>query len=126
MATDWRRETLQSVNGPTREFCSGTKLFLDTKQLIVLRDTVRSRRRTGLDLPCPRRNGEIGDEGVFRLARAMGDHREISGRSGHFDRLERLAQCADLVDLDQDRVGDAALDAAGETLGVGHEKIVAD
>jgi hypothetical protein len=30
---------------------------------------------------------------------------------GHLDGLQRLGEGADLVDLDQDRVGDAALDA---------------
>ena len=56
----------------------------------------------------------------------MRDHRQIPRRSRHLDRLERFAQRADLVDLDQDRVADTALDPAGETLGVGDEQIIAD
>jgi hypothetical protein len=44
----------------------------------------------------------------------------------HLHRLQRLGQRADLVDLHQDRVGDALLDAVGEALRVGDEQIVAD
>ncbi len=39
--------------------------------------------------------------------------------------LQRLGQGADLVDLDQDGVGHAALDAVGQARGVGDEQIVA-
>ncbi len=50
----------------------------------------------------------------------------IAGLVGHFDGFQGLGQGADLVDLDQDGVGQAALDAFGQPLGVGHEQIVAD
>ena len=42
------------------------------------------------------------------------------------DGFERLGQRADLVDLDQDRVGAALFDARGQTFGVGDEQVVAD
>jgi hypothetical protein len=35
---------------------------------------------------------------------------------GHFDGFQRLGQRADLVDLDQDRIGDTLLDAIGQAL----------
>ena len=54
--------------------------------------------------PAPVRHGEVGDEGVFRLARAVRDDRQIARRARHLDRLERLGQRADLVHLDEDRV----------------------
>ena len=44
----------------------------------------------------------------------------------HLDGVERLGQRADLVDLDQDRIGDALPDAVAQPLGVGDEQIVAD
>ena len=44
----------------------------------------------------------------------------------HLHRLQSLGQRADLVDLDQDRVGDAPLDALGQALGARDEKVVAD
>ena len=45
---------------------------------------------------------------------------------GQFDRFQRFRQRADLVDLDQDGIGRAALKAHGQALGIGHEEVVAD
>ncbi len=56
----------------------------------------------------------------------MRDHRRIGGALRHLDGLQRLREGADLVELDQDRVGDALLDPLGEAFGVGHEEIIAD
>ena len=50
----------------------------------------------------------------------------VAGALGHLDRGEGLGQRADLVDLDQDRVGDALVDAFLQDLGVGDEQVVAD
>jgi hypothetical protein len=57
---------------------------------------------------------------------AVADDRGPAGALGHLDRGEGLGQGADLVDLDQDRVGDALPDAFLQDLGVGHEQVVAD
>ena len=57
---------------------------------------------------------------------AMGHHGGVAGLVRHLDGVERLGQRADLVDLDQDRVGEPAPDALGQPLGVGDEDIVAD
>ena len=50
----------------------------------------------------------------------------VAGLARHRDRGERLGQRADLVDLDEDRVGHAGVDAAPQALGVGDEEVVAD
>ncbi len=63
---------------------------------------------------------------VLGLARAMRHHRRVAGLVRHLDRGERLGERADLVDLDQDRVAEAALDAVGEPRDVGDEQVVAD
>ena len=42
------------------------------------------------------------------------------------DRIERFRQRADLVDLHQDRIGDAHADAVAQARRVGHEQIVTD
>ena len=42
---------------------------------------------------------------------AMRDHGGVTGALGHFDGGKGLGQGTDLVDLDQDRVADALLDA---------------
>ena len=49
----------------------------------------------------------------------------VTGLLGGLDGLERLGERADLVDLDQDRVGGTQLNALLEALGVGDEQVVA-
>jgi hypothetical protein len=43
----------------------------------------------------------------------------------HIDGVQRLGQRADLVDLDQQRVGQPLLDPHRQALGVGDEQVVA-
>ncbi len=45
---------------------------------------------------------------------------------GGFDGVERFGERTDLVDLDEDRVGDTHLDAIAQACGVRHEQVVAD
>src|SRR4051812_45080087 len=56
----------------------------------------------------------------------MRDDRQIPRCARHLDRLERFAQRADLIDLDENRIRDAVLDAAREALRVRDEQVVAD
>ena len=102
------------------------ELLLDAQQLVVLGDPVAAGRRAGLDLAAVGGDGEVGDGGVLGLARAVRHHRGVAAAVRQLDRVERLGERADLVDLDEDRVGDAGVDAAGEALDVGDEQVVAD
>ena len=70
--------------------------------------------------------GEVGDEGVFGFAGAVADDAGVAEAAGQFDGFEGLGDGADLVDLDQDGVGDLLLDSLLEALGVGDEEVVAD
>ncbi len=63
---------------------------------------------------------------VFGFAAAVRDHCGVAGGLGHLDGFQGLGQRANLVELDQDRVADALLDAFLEDAGVGHEQVVAD
>ena len=54
----------------------------------------------------------------------MGNHRRVAGLAGHGDRIQGLRQGADLVELDQDRVGHTLVDALLQDLGIGHEEVV--
>ncbi len=54
-----------------------------------------------------------------------GDH-AVAGLLSHLDGVEGFGDGADLVDLDENRVGGAHLDALGQTLGVGDEEVVAN
>ena len=55
----------------------------------------------------------------------MAHDASVAGLLGSLDGLERLGERANLVDLDQDRIGGAQLDALLEALGVGDEQVVA-
>src|SRR5688572_14582654 len=88
------------------------QLLLDAQELVVLRDAIRAGRRAGLDLPNAGRHGEVRDRGVLGLTGAMRHDGRVAGLPRDADRLERLRERPDLVHLDQDRVGDAALDPA--------------
>ena len=85
----------------------GAQLFLDAQELVVLGEAVRARQRAGLDLPAVGGDGEVGDGRVLGLARAVATSRRCSRRGAPSDGVQRLRQRADLVDLDQDRVGQA-------------------
>ena len=63
--------------------------------------------RAGLDLPAIGRDREIGDGRILGLAGAVRHDGGIAGALRHLDGGQRLGQRADLVDLDEDRIGDA-------------------
>ena len=50
----------------------------------------------------------------------------VAALGGHADAVERLGERADLVQLDEDRVGRPARDAAAQALDVRDEEVVAD
>jgi hypothetical protein len=93
---------------------------------VVLGDAVAAAGRAGLDLAGVHGDGEIGDGGVFGLAAAVADDGGVAGALGLGDAVEGLGEGADLVDLDEDAVGDAFADASAEAFVVGDEEIVAD
>ncbi len=64
-------------------------------------------------------------QGVFGLAAAVADDAGVAEAAGQLDGFEGLADRADLVDLDEDGVGDLLLDSLLEALGIGDEEIVA-
>src|SRR5207244_2872047 len=112
----------EGVHPPRRR----AELAGDAEQPVVLDGPLGAARRSGLDLTRTHRHREVGDEGVLGLARAVRDDRAVAGGRGARHRRARLADRADLVQLDQDRIADALRDAAGEEAVVGHEDVVAD
>src|SRR5690606_18738306 len=101
------------------------QLLLDAQQLVVLGHAVAAAQRAGPDGGGGGGHGDVGDGGVLGLARTVRDHGRVLRRVGHGDGLQGLGEGADLVDLDQDGVGGAAVDAFLEDLRVGDEQVVA-
>ena len=66
----------------------------------------------------------VGD--IIAFAAAAARHDAVAVAIGKLDHLEGLSDTADLVDLEQDGVGSAGIDALLHTLGIGGEEIVAD
>ncbi len=102
------------------------KLFLDAEELVVLSNALSAVRSTGLDLASVQSDDEVGDRGVRGLAGTVRDDSGPAGVLGHLDGFDRLGEGADLVELDEDGVRDAELNALLDDLGVGDEEIVAD
>ena len=100
-----------SERGATEVRGRGPEVVLDAQELVVLGDPVAARGRARLDLPAVGGDREVGDRDVLGLAAAVRHHRGVAGTTREHHGVERLRQRADLVDLDEDRVGDAALDA---------------
>src|SRR5690606_15282863 len=96
---------LASVAGRTAQF------FFDTQKLVVFCKPVGTCQRSGLDLTAVACNGEVRDRRIFRFARAMRHDGRVGSLVRDLDRIKRLGQRSDLVDLDEDRVGDAHANA---------------
>src|SRR5436190_4459952 len=116
----WRRRTTLNMELPQRRLAgvlrAGAELFFDPDQLVVLRDAIRPARRAGLDLAGARRHREIRDRRVFGFTRTVRDDAGVAGVARHADGVERLGDGADLIQLDENRVGDVLADAAREDL----------
>jgi hypothetical protein len=72
------------------------------------------------------RDSEICDGRVVCFAGTVRDYRSVPVCARQFDAAQGFRNRADLVQLDQDGVGDVLLDAFGENLGVGNEDVVSD
>src|SRR5262245_54548152 len=101
------------------------QLLLDAQELVVLRGALAARERPRLDLSRVDADREVGDEGVLGFTRPVRDHRAVASPLGQLDRLERLGERADLVDLDEHGVREALPDALLQDGGIGHEQVVA-
>ena len=104
----------------------GPQLGLDAQQLVVLGQALRAAGRARLDLARRQTHGEVGNERVLGLARAVRGHHAPPGLLGHAHGLDRLRDRPDLVDLEQERVAGLLLDGRLDASGVGHEQVVPD
>src|SRR5437762_14019045 len=97
---------------------------MEWKKLVVLGDAVGAAGGAGLDLPGGGRDGEISDEGVLGFSGAVGNDGVVASFAGQLDGVDGFRDAANLVQLDENGVGDAFLDAAGKTgCGCGDEVV---
>src|SRR5688500_10400204 len=108
-----------------RVFGGVAELLLDAQQAVVLRDPLGSADRAGLDLARVERHDEVRDGGVLGLAGAMADDRGAARVLRHLDRLDRLRQRPETVELSEDAVRGALSYCACQALGLRHPQIVA-
>src|ERR1700732_1644698 len=108
------------------EASGGAEFLFNAQQLIVLGDAVGAAGGAGFDLASGGGDGEIGDEGILGFAGAVGNDGVVAGFAGQFDGVDGFGDAANLVQLDENGVGDAFLDTAGEARRVGDEEVVAD
>jgi hypothetical protein len=90
--------------GPASKSGFFAQLFLNSKDLIVLGQALRSARGMGLDLPSAEPYHQDGDESVFSLSRLVGHHDAPAIGLGKLTRLQRLGHEADLFHFEQDAV----------------------
>src|ERR1051325_2057248 len=122
-----RAALLYLVKGAAARITSGpAQFFFDAEELVVFGYAVGAREAAGLDLPGVCRHGEVCYERVFGLARAMRDDGCATARARKLYAVERLRQRADLVDLDENGIGDAKLNALPEKSRISDEEVVAD
>mmetsp|Transcript_124212 Transcript_124212/g.322656 ORF Transcript_124212/g.322656 Transcript_124212/m.322656 type:complete len:520 (+) Transcript_124212:44-1603(+) len=103
-----------------------TQLLLDPEQLVVLSQALAAARSPCLDLACAEPDDEVRDEGVLRLAGAVGDHDTPAAAHGHGGRIDGLGDGADLVHLQEQRVACADIERLGDALRVRNKQVVAD
>lgn len=54
----------------------------------------------------------------------MGGNGGVTVTVSHLDSVESLAEGADLIDFDEDRVGTTFLDSLGQELDIGNEEVI--
>ena len=77
-------------------------------------------------MPRPRADRQIGDERIFSFAGSMRDYRAVAGLLRHRHSFERFADRADLIEFDENGVGDAVANALCEDFRIGNEIVIAD
>jgi len=67
-------------------------------------------------------DGEIGDEGVFSFTGAVGNDGVVTSLAGEFDGVDSFGDGADLIEFNEDGIGNAFVDSAREACGVGDRR----
>lgn len=114
------KRAVSRINGRTSQH------VLQTQKTVVFGGAFPSAWGAGLDLAGVHGHSQICDRGVLRFTGAMRRDGSVSRLMCHADGVECFRDCADLVELNQDRVSAAQLDSAAQPFGVGDKQIVSD
>src|SRR6516165_11051562 len=76
-----------------------TEVLFDPQQLVVFRDAIGARQRSGLDLASVGPDRDVGDHAVLGFARPVRNYRRIPGTQRHVYGGKGLGERSDLVDL---------------------------
>ena len=106
--------------------CACAQLVLDSEQLIVFCNTLRSARSTGLDLAGVECYCKICNGSVCSLTGTMGRNRGITSFVSHLDCFQCLRYGTDLVQFDKDGISCTQFDTFCKSLGIGNEEIIAN
>ena len=88
-----------------------SQLLLDSQELVELRDAFAAAPGAGLDVTRACRHGQIGDERVFGFAGTVRHEAAVVVARGKLNRIQGFRHRADLVELDEDGVGDSLVDS---------------
>ena len=105
--------------------CLVGKGFFDAHELVVFADAVGAAGTAGLDEASVERDDEVGDGGVLGFARAVGDDGGVAIAGGKADSVDSLREGTNLIEFDEDGVGNLAVETHLETLHIGDEEVVA-
>mmetsp|Transcript_20867 Transcript_20867/g.31465 ORF Transcript_20867/g.31465 Transcript_20867/m.31465 type:complete len:237 (+) Transcript_20867:218-928(+) len=113
----WRAEHLAAV--------AQVGLLLDAQQLVVLGQALAPAGGPGLQMAGAQADRQVRDEGVLGLARAVRDENAPAIRHAELPRCDGLSDGADLIDLQEHRVGGLLVQAHLHPLHVGAVEVVA-
>lgn len=91
----------------------GVQVFFNTEKLVILGHSFCTSWSTGLNLAGIESHCYISNGGVGSFAGTMGNHRSVSAALSHLHSFKGFSQGADLVQLDENRVGHAQMNAFG-------------
>lgn len=103
-----------------------TKLLLNSEKLVVLGESLRSRRSTSLDLASSETDGEISNGGILGLTGSVGNHDTPLGVVRVVGGLDGLGDGTDLVDLEEEGVSRLLVNGSLDSDGVGDSQIITD
>lgn len=104
----------------------GTKLLLNTEDLVELGKTLGAGRGTGLDLTGAEANGNVSNGDILGLTGAVGDHDTPAVSVGVLGSLDRLGQGTNLVDLQEKGVAGLELNGLLDAQRVGDSQVITD